>query len=75
MVNVYDWFESFQVVLETQLQGVDKGDGDDRWKMQLQARFMRAIHELELLGLTKPTKRKADHVLRTLFDVPDDVLG
>jgi hypothetical protein len=40
----------------------------ERWKIEVNARIIRALHELKL------TKRKgrADHVLRTLFDVADD---
>jgi origin recognition complex subunit 3 len=115
MINVYDWFESFAVVLESQkrhakrtrktLDGDDdsggkglnttpqKGKGkqrqvdedagededeleeqedeDEKWKMQVQARFMRSLHELDYLGFIKHTGRKADHVMRTVFDVAD----
>uniref|UniRef100_A0A0W0F0W4 Uncharacterized protein n=1 Tax=Moniliophthora roreri TaxID=221103 RepID=A0A0W0F0W4_MONRR len=109
MINVYDWFESFHVVLETQREKLeekrrrellaervtattpgsprkrksvsprkekqkakeDEEDGLDegQWKMQVQARFIRAVHELDYLGFIKHTKRKQDHVLRTVFDV------
>jgi origin recognition complex subunit 3 len=103
MINVYDWFESFAVVLESQRRD-DKDDTDDgldtnetltkkgkgkeqkleydeetevedeeKWKMEVQARFIRAIHELDFIGLVKPTGRKADHVLKTVFDVPDQI--
>jgi origin recognition complex subunit 3 len=46
----------------------------ERWKIEVNARFIRALHELDYLGFIKHTKRKgkADHVLRTLFDVADD---
>jgi origin recognition complex subunit 3 len=115
-INVYDWFESFAVVLENQRrhlkkQGekggsssprksgsspkkgkgkqrqvdisddedvrMDDGGGDDdeeneeKWKMEIQARFMRALQELDYLGFIKHTGRKADHVSRTIFDIPD----
>jgi len=101
MINVYDWFESFQTILETQrmeLKSLFANDGIqaqrssprkrgklkqpppeteealERWKVEVHARFIRALHELDYLGFIKHTKRKAkaDHVLRTLFDVADD---
>ncbi|KAF8803363.1 hypothetical protein BYT27DRAFT_7226028 [Phlegmacium glaucopus] len=98
MINVYDWFESFQTILETQrteLKARSANDGRtsspskrgkmkqpppeteealERWKIEVHARFIRALHELDYLGFIKHTKRKtkADHVLRTLFDVADD---
>jgi origin recognition complex subunit 3 len=119
MINVYDWFESFAVVLESQKRHLKKlsksngsdggskaptprngkgkgkgkgkqrqvdedmdvdedGDGEDeygedeeKWKMEVQARFIRSLHELDYLGFIKHTGRKADHVLRTVFDVTD----
>ncbi|KIM92135.1 hypothetical protein PILCRDRAFT_810149 [Piloderma croceum F 1598] len=103
MINVYDWFESFAVVLESQkrhrkrskLNGnnsktisrkgkgkqrqvddvMDEDEGeneeDEKWKMEVQARFMRSLHELDYLGFIKHTGRKADHVLRTVFDIAD----
>jgi len=103
MINVYDWFESFAVVLESQRRELPSGDDDtgggeeapetptkkkgkkketepidegeaedeERWGMEVQARFIRAVHELDFIGLIKHTGRKADHVLKTVFDVPD----
>ena len=112
MINVYDWFESFQTILETQRMELRtrskndkrrqtrtrtpssrKRDSDnmkqqqqpaaaaaeteealERWRVEVNARFIRALHELDYLGFIKHIKRKgkADHVLRTLFDVADD---
>ncbi|KAF7965177.1 hypothetical protein HWV62_45264 [Athelia sp. TMB] len=110
MINVYDWYESFGQVLETQqeqtrrpkvktpkkrqsasprkprgkgkqrqLEDLDEEEGDEqgdeeaeeKWKVEVQARFMRALHELDYLGFIKHTGRKADHVLRTVFDIVD----
>lgn len=48
----------------------DEEDGD--WKLEVQARFIRALHELDYLGFVKHTGRKRDHVVRTVFDVGDD---
>lgn len=98
MINVYDWFESFQLVLETQRKHLEKkrvdkqgspkrlgkgkakqvqqeaeedGEDDEKWKIEVQARFMRALQELDYLGFIKHTGRKADHVMRTVYDIPD----
>lgn len=106
MINVYDWFESFQLVLETgrkhlrkkrrtfpetgsprkgeapssPVKGKAKAgtrdtdeivDEEERWGVEVQARFMRALQELDYLGFVKHTGRKPDHVLRTVFDVVD----
>lgn len=46
-------------------------EDEERWKVEVQARFIRALHELDYLGFIKHTGRKADHVLRTLFDIDD----
>ena len=40
-------------------------------KRDVQARFMRSMHELAFVGFLKHTGRKADHVLKTIFDVMD----
>lgn len=91
MINVYDWFESFQSVLESQKQDQDKAiqkqspkkgkgkgkqkaveeEDEEELRMQAQARFIRALHELDYLGFLKHTGRKADHVTRTVFDLAD----
>ncbi|KZT04882.1 uncharacterized protein LAESUDRAFT_813778 [Laetiporus sulphureus 93-53] len=53
----------------------DEESGDEEqaeaWQLELQARFIRALHTLDLLGLIKHTGRKADHVMRTVWDVVD----
>ncbi|KAF8902561.1 origin recognition complex subunit 3 N-terminus-domain-containing protein [Gymnopilus junonius] len=88
MINVYDWFESFKDVLDSQRthlkepispqkrvkskvksQVPDATEDDDKWDIEVQARFIRALHELDYLGFIKHTNRKADHLLRTIFDV------
>lgn len=117
LINVYDWFESFSVVLEAQrcrekkLLGSDvnslapdvprtlslrhsanseeqreerstrDGEGADgplqveeqleSWQLEAQARFIRALHELDYIGLIKHTGRKPSHVSRTIFDAPE----
>ncbi|RPD53750.1 hypothetical protein L226DRAFT_469917 [Lentinus tigrinus ALCF2SS1-7] len=121
MVNVFDWFESFAVVLDNQRKQLKrraaaaapptparvngrgkrspvKGKGravngkskpeehedgeessdesmdeeeEEQWKNEVQARFIRALHELDYMGFVKHTGRKPDHVIRTIYDVPD----
>lgn len=76
MINVYDWYDSFSQAIESQRshlsRGGDEGGADEEeWKMHVQARFMRALHTLDLIGLIKHTGRKADHVMRTVFDMPE----
>ncbi|PIL29205.1 hypothetical protein GSI_09254 [Ganoderma sinense ZZ0214-1] len=96
MVNVFDWFESFAVVLDSQRRHLKRGKGvmadedmdaeadedadtdveqgeeeEERWKVEEQARFMRALHELDYMGFVRHTGRKPDHVIRTFYDVPD----
>lgn len=92
MINVYDWFESFAVVLDSQRQRrtrveepktprkgkgkakvvVEEGEeAEEEWKVEVQARFIRALHELDFMGFLKHTGRKADHVVKTVYDIPD----
>ena len=82
MINVYDWYESFSQVIESQRShlapatdggedGATKGDEEEEWKMHVQARFVRALHTLDFVGLVKHTGRKAEHVMRTVYDVPE----
>ncbi|EPT02369.1 hypothetical protein FOMPIDRAFT_53811 [Fomitopsis schrenkii] len=125
MVNVFDWFQSFAVVLEGQRRhlrrcereagdpaanggkpgangagvqdavrkgkqrddrvGEDSEDGSrtdqdedgeagqdsEEWREEVQARFMRALHTLDHMGLVRHTGRKADHIVRTVYDVLD----
>jgi origin recognition complex subunit 3 len=102
MINVYDWFESFAVVLEARKRQLVKkhitdgkhgnsgtpskkkgkqkqvevdnedAEGDEEeWHMEVQARFIRALQELDYLGFIKHTGRKVDHVMRIVFDSPE----
>ena len=82
LINVYDWYESFSQVIESQRShlapaadggenGAQGDDEEEEWKMHVQARFMRALHTLDFLGLVKHTGRKAEHVMRTVYDVPE----
>ena len=81
MINVYDWHESFSQVIESQRSHLApatggeendaQGDEEEEWKMHVQARFVRALHTLDFVGLVKHTGRKAEHVMRTVYDVPE----
>jgi origin recognition complex subunit 3 len=87
MINVYDWYESFSQVIESQRSHlapaaadenggesdghVDGEDEDEEWKMHVQARFVRALHTLDFVGLVKHTGRKAEHVMRTVYDIAE----
>lgn len=42
------------------------------WEAETKARFLRSYHELEYLGFIRHTRRKAEHVQRTVFEVPPD---
>lgn len=89
MINVYDWYESFSQVIESQRSHLAPTDGhghggggesdghdvdeehEEEWKMHVQARFVRALHTLDFVGLVKHTGRKAEHVMRTAYDVAE----
>ncbi|KAG6902728.1 hypothetical protein C0995_012392 [Termitomyces sp. Mi166 len=43
----------------------------ERWQLEVQARFVRALQDLDYLGFLKHTGRKADHVQRVVFDMHD----
>ncbi|RUS17934.1 LOW QUALITY PROTEIN: origin recognition complex subunit 3 N-terminus-domain-containing protein [Endogone sp. FLAS-F59071] len=60
MINMYDWFVAFGVVLERETRD-GKGKIEER---EVQARFIRSVAELQFLGFVKPTNRKTDHVVR-----------
>eukprot|EP00045_Choanoeca_perplexa_P010603 m.108300 g.108300 ORF g.108300 m.108300 type:complete len:729 (-) comp15332_c0_seq1:10-2196(-) len=57
-INLHDWLAAFAGIVRK-----DSEDDADT-AVDLQARFARAVSELQFLGLIKPTKRKQDHVAR-----------
>lgn len=62
LINLYDWLQAFVTVVTT-----DEDLDEEKIKnpdKELQARFIRAVSELQFLGFVKPTKRKTDHVAR-----------
>uniref|UniRef100_A0A336LPV0 Origin recognition complex subunit 3 n=1 Tax=Culicoides sonorensis TaxID=179676 RepID=A0A336LPV0_CULSO len=63
MINMFDWLQSFKIVVDE--KSVDEEDEDDTAiDPQIQARFTKAVAELQFLGFIKPTKKKTDHVQR-----------
>lgn len=62
LINLFDWLQAFITVVtpddEDEAKKTTTGD------KVLQARFIRAVSELQFLGFIKPTKRKTDHVAR-----------
>jgi origin recognition complex subunit 3 len=46
-------------------------EDEEKWNVQVQARFIRALHELDYLGFIKHSGRKTDHLMRTVFDIDD----
>lgn len=58
--------------------GENKSESDEEdeeskelWKTEVHARFIRAVQELDFMGFIKHTRRKADHVHKTVYDVPE----
>ncbi|KAF8513551.1 origin recognition complex subunit 3 N-terminus-domain-containing protein, partial [Hysterangium stoloniferum] len=54
----------------TRNKKLDKAKEDEN-RREVQARFMRSMHELEFVGFLKHTGRKIDHVLKAVFDLAD----
>ncbi|KAM7344166.1 origin recognition complex subunit 3 isoform 1-T2 [Cochliomyia hominivorax] len=58
MINLYDWLQAFRSV-------VDFNEEDqEQISPQIQARFTRAVAEMQFLGYIKMSKRKTDHATR-----------
>lgn len=60
IINLYDWLEAFHVIVTLDEDSREQDDMNEK----SQARFARAVAELQFLGLIKPTKKKTDHVER-----------
>ncbi|NXW58383.1 ORC3 protein, partial [Eurystomus gularis] len=64
LINLVDWLEAFStVVMAAEGLNADAAASDQVDDI-IQARFIRAVSELELLGFIKPSKQKTDHVAR-----------
>ncbi|CAO1349099.1 unnamed protein product [Diamesa hyperborea] len=57
-INLFDWLQAFSTVVSK------SNDEDEDIQPEVQARFTRAIAELQFLGMIKQAKQKADHVMR-----------
>ncbi|XP_074660295.1 origin recognition complex subunit 3-like [Tubulanus polymorphus] len=60
LINLYDWLQAFITIIS----GDEESSNAKKPDPVLQARFIRAVSELQFLGFIKPTKRKTDHVAR-----------
>ncbi|EKM78495.1 hypothetical protein AGABI1DRAFT_9633, partial [Agaricus bisporus var. burnettii JB137-S8] len=56
---------------ETQRQSTTIINNNESYQQEIQARFIRSLHELDYLGFLKHTGRRKEHVVRTVFDVVD----
>lgn len=70
-INLYDWFESFSM---TVMQGVE--GGEEAAKRQAYARFMRSLHELDMLGFLRWSgratgKKGGECVAKVVWTIPD----
>ncbi|XP_030850746.1 origin recognition complex subunit 3 isoform X4 [Strongylocentrotus purpuratus] len=63
LINIYDWLQAFMTVIQGESE-TDNADTAKKPDPVLQARFIRAVSELQFLGFIKPTRRKTDHVAR-----------
>ncbi|XP_052859987.1 origin recognition complex subunit 3 [Anopheles cruzii] len=59
MINLFDWLQAFRTV-------VDEANTEEEQQVdpKIQARFTRAVAELQFLGFIKTSKKKTDHVTR-----------
>lgn len=46
-------------------------DTEEKWKIEVQARFMRSLQELDHLGFLRHVGKKGDIVQRTVFEISD----
>lgn len=61
LINMYDWLQSFVTIVSPN----EQTDGDQqKIDPKIQARFTRAVAELQFLGFIKSSKQKTDHVTR-----------
>ncbi|XP_058458953.1 origin recognition complex subunit 3 isoform X2 [Malaya genurostris] len=60
MINLFDWLQAFRTVLD----GSNIDEQERQVDPKIQARFTRAVAELQFLGFIKTSKKKTDHVTR-----------
>lgn len=82
MLNLADLYQAFAHSADQQAstpkkQKQQKRKGADELDMEekdvVQARFALAVNELGRMGLLKKTRRKQDHVLKIVHDLPSNV--
>jgi hypothetical protein len=65
-INLYDFYNAFTSIVNSAASD-DGGGGGAASEPELQARFLQATSELQLMGLIKANNRKVDHVSRLSF--------
>ncbi|XP_012254111.2 origin recognition complex subunit 3 isoform X2 [Athalia rosae] len=60
LINMYDWLQAFLTIVCPEISGEEQREVDP----ELQARFTRAVAELQFLGFIKTSRKKTDHVMR-----------
>lgn len=64
MINIFDWLQAFRSVLRAGDERDEMDPAQEQIDPQVQARFTRAVAELQFLGYIKMSKRKTDHATR-----------
>ncbi|KAH8300001.1 hypothetical protein KR044_008458 [Drosophila immigrans] len=64
MINLFDWLQAFRSVLRARDDHGELESNQEQLDPQVQARFTRAVAELQFLGYIKMSKRKTDHATR-----------
>ncbi|KAK6628273.1 hypothetical protein RUM43_002085 [Polyplax serrata] len=59
VINLYDWLQAFAACVKP-----DQTESETQADEELQARFTRAVSELQFLGFIKPSRTKSDYVNR-----------
>jgi Origin recognition complex winged helix C-terminal len=68
LMNLADWYSVFKM---TSVNSTKSGpDAEEQAGQEAQARFAGSLFQLATMGLIRSTKRKADHVAKTVFDLP-----
>uniref|UniRef100_A0A0C9RZS3 Origin recognition complex subunit 3 n=1 Tax=Fopius arisanus TaxID=64838 RepID=A0A0C9RZS3_9HYME len=60
LINMYDWLQAFLTIVSPKDDAEEQREIDPK----MQARFTRAVAELQFLGFIKSSRRKTDHVKR-----------
>lgn len=60
LINMYDWLQAFSTIVDP----IEDADEERDIDPQIQARFTRAVTDLQYLGFIKTSRIKTDHVKR-----------